>query len=451
MNRTRTITLLVTALVFLGMVSAGAAQVWPKTPPGALEPDTQSFTFAVCGDNRPSGDKPVPAIYYEVLRSINATDARFVINTGDFISGTTDIAVMNRQIDDFIAATEMLEVPMYIAFGNHELRNAECLQVLEERIGPRYFAFNYGNSRFYVLNTYLPGQPRISGEQLEWFRNDLATEGARMQHRFVFFHTPMYSPMNDIGRRSWGDPENLALLQQVLAENNVDAVFNGHDHYFAWRMVDGVQHIVTGGAGAPLYEAPGALSIYHYMLVEVNGDRVSIRLVPVELPPEPAGEVIVPRGSTGWRVTVDYPTEAPPDQNGTHWFEPGYDVSGWAAATLPVGYKHGGELPIATQVADNDGDYYLVGSFTAPEGIAERPLRLLVNSDNGAIIYINGQLVDDDPAAHQGSGHNPQYWNREAEIKPGIVQPGENHVAVRLVNNAGSSDAFFDMEIVAPK
>ncbi|MGD9498356.1 MAG: metallophosphoesterase, partial [Armatimonadota bacterium] len=136
-----------------------------------------------------------------------------------------------QQLDDFIAATEVLGVPCYVAYGNHELRSAECLQVLEQRIGPIYFAFSHGNSRFYVLNTYIPGETgRITGEQLAWLRADLAAEGAQAAHRFVFFHAPMFSPMNDMGKRKWGDPENLQELQRLFADSDVDAVFNGHDH-----------------------------------------------------------------------------------------------------------------------------------------------------------------------------------------------------------------------------
>lgn len=454
---------LILLIALVTLISGGLAlaeQTWPKVPPPPAGSADEPFTFAVLGDNRPGGaDAPQPPVYAAILDAINATEARFVINTGDIISGSTDLAVMNRQLDDFVAVTERLEVPMYVAYGNHELRSAECLQVLEQRIGPKWFAFTYGNSRFYLLNTYVPGEGgRITGEQLAWLREDLATNGAAAAHRFVFFHAPIYSPMNDIGRRRWGDPANAQELQELFADNGVEVVFNGHDHYFAWRMVDDVQHIVTGGAGAPPYQAPGGLSIHHYLLVTVNGDRLSIRLVPVEPPaveamtaPAAEGRVILARGSGGWRVTDQFPNEAPPDVDGKHWYEPGYDVSGWREATLPAGYKRGAQMQFATELAETGGDYYFVGSFTAPEDLGNRPLALHVNSDNGAVVYINGRLVDEDPAALSGSGHNPRYWNRTATIAAGIVRPGRNHIAVRLANNQGSSDAYLDLEIVAPE
>lgn len=453
MGTRRLASLTVLALTLALITSQTAAdQVWPKTPPEPQAVGTDIFTFAVCGDSRPSGGgQPIPPVYVEILRQINETDAQFVVNTGDIISGTTDIPVMNEQLDDFVAATEVLDVPTYVAYGNHELRNAETLQVLEERIGPSYFAFTFGNSRFYVLNTYVPGESgQITGEQLAWLRDDLANEGAALAHRFVFFHAPLFSPMNDIGRRKWGDPANKRELQDLLVEHGVEAVFNGHDHYFAWRMVEDVQHIVTGGAGAPLYSAPGALSAHHYLLVEVDGDLLSIRLVAVEPPVAPApteAEMILERGSEGWRVTEAHPVEAPPDQDGTLWFEAGYDTSGWREAALPAGYKRGADWDLATELEETGGDYYFVGTFSAPEDVGQKRLTMRVNSDNGAVVYINGTLVDEDPAALNPPGHNPEYWNRTAQIEAGVVKPGDNRIAVRLANNAGSSDAFLDLEI----
>ncbi|MGD9498046.1 MAG: metallophosphoesterase, partial [Armatimonadota bacterium] len=148
----RKLVLLIVALALTGTVAAVAEQAWPKTPPAPAGAVDAPFSFVVLGDNRPGGaGSPVPPVYIAALQSINATTAQFVINTGDIISGSTDLTVMNQQLDDFIAATEVLGVPCYVAYGNHELRSAECLQVLEQRIGPSYCAFSHGNSRVYVL------------------------------------------------------------------------------------------------------------------------------------------------------------------------------------------------------------------------------------------------------------------------------------------------------------
>jgi hypothetical protein len=78
--------------------------------------------------------------------------------------------------------------------------------------------------------------------------------------------------------------------------------------------------------------------------------------------------------------------------------------------------------------------------------------RLLVASDNSAEVYVNGDLLDDDPEAD----HEFKYWNREVDLGAKLFKPGKNVIAVRVRNTEGSSDLFFDMELsalvpVAPK
>jgi hypothetical protein len=41
------------------------------------------------------------------------------------------------------------------------------------------------------------------------------------------------------------------------------------------------------------------------------------------------------------------------------------------------------------------------------------------------------------------------YWNRDVELKSGLLKPGKNVIAVMVNNTSGSSDLYFDMEITA--
>lgn len=59
----------------------------------------------------------------------------------------------------------------------------------------------------------------------------------------------------------------------------MDIIFAGHNHYYARAAVDGIQHITTGGGGAPLYSPnPNAEYIvesaaaYHFCEVDIQGD-----------------------------------------------------------------------------------------------------------------------------------------------------------------------------------
>jgi len=66
-----------------------------------------------------------------------------------------------------------------------------------------------------------------------------------------------------------------------------------------------------------------------------------------------------------------------------------------------------------------------------------------VASDDSAVVYLNGVLVDEDPIAD----HEFKYWNRMVELSPGLFKPGRNLIAAFVKNHNGSSDIYLDMEL----
>ncbi len=44
------------------------------------------------------------------------------------------------------------------------------------------------------------------------------------------------------------------FLQPLFKKYGVSFVLTGHNHYYSRALVDGIQHITTGGGGAPLYD-----------------------------------------------------------------------------------------------------------------------------------------------------------------------------------------------------
>src|SRR5262249_6218362 len=71
--------------------------------------------------------------------------------------------------------------------------------------------------------------------------------------------------------------------------------------------------------------------------------------------------------------------------------------------------------------------------------------RMGVASDDSALVYVNGALVDRDPV----EDHEFAYWNREIELQPKELKAGRNVIAVFVKNHQGSSDIYLDMEVSA--
>ena len=291
-----------TAIITTSILVLMAASCWACTSRDAGAPE---LVFAVFGDSRgPLSGPPVSPVFDEVLERVNETDASFCIHTGDFYVGAPGSEENSRwQANLFLESIERLEIPWYPVMGNHEadgLGWAVCQELVFEG-KPTYYSFDVDNCHFVILDVYMPDAwTSLSPEQMAWLKDDLENTGKA--HTFVFLHPPLYSVMEfsyslvfNVGT------EVRDQLAALLVQHEVDAVFCGHQHFYSTLRYQGLMQIITGGAGAPLGTPGGeeylpynldevsrykALSTFHYVVVQVKGEEVSIVAYDLE------GEVI---------------------------------------------------------------------------------------------------------------------------------------------------------------
>lgn len=78
-------------------------------------------------------------------------------------------------------------------------------------------------------------------------------------------------------------------------------------------------------------------------------------------------------------------------------------------------------------------------------------LMLKVSSDNAALVYLNGRLVDADPATLTQSGHDAEFWNRRVILPPSLLQKGSNRIIAIMRNEKNSRETLFDLELEGMK
>jgi hypothetical protein len=150
--------------------------------------------------------------------------------------------------------------------------------------GGFYWSFNYGPAHIAVVDQYVS---YASGSaQYVWLENDLST--ATRQWKFLLFHEPGWS--------AGGHSKNSKVqkyIQPLCLKYGVDVVFAGHNHYYARCIVNGVEHITTGGGGAPLYASDAGFpyvvkvaSVYHFCEVDIKGRELNFKAI------DPGGAVI---------------------------------------------------------------------------------------------------------------------------------------------------------------
>ena len=181
-----------------------------------------------------------------------------------------------------------------------------------------WYAFDWGVARYYVLEGAWsdscggagPGyncdaQAHFGsvagctpcGKELTWLQQDLAAHTSTPL-KFAFWHYPLYSDnggqptdcyLNSQPAAACPSPPYTGSynLEGLLANNNVDVVFNGHAHEYERNrpQVAGnpLVNYVTGGGGDPLTGGGCSSSycavsqgIFHYLLVTVNGAHITV-------------------------------------------------------------------------------------------------------------------------------------------------------------------------------
>jgi 3',5'-cyclic AMP phosphodiesterase CpdA len=202
------------------------------------------FRFAILSD-RTGGH--TPGIYQQVIDEINLLNPDFVVTVGDHIEGYgEDYGRSDAEWDSLQALIGVLEVPVYMTPGNHDIWDDESEAMYRARTGfAPYYSFDHGNTHFIVLdNSRIDVAADFPDEQKDWLVADLSEHGDA-ENIFVFAHKPLWAQTLAMGESD--------ALHEIFREHGVDAVFNGHLHHYFSTGFDGIDYTVIGSSGGGLY------------------------------------------------------------------------------------------------------------------------------------------------------------------------------------------------------
>ncbi len=231
------------------------------------------YPIAAFGDNRPENTAAteLPSTYYQLINEVKATRPFALLGTGDHVgAGRLD------QIITFLNTLAGIENVLVIE-GNHDIGPAHSYW-LEEVAPEMYYWDELPGWRVVLFSTEMS---RTEYQRLQSFL-DMALNTSR--HVILVFHRPAYPDIGynmDPGMRS-------ILMSEVRKYGNVKLALQGHWHGFAEESVNGTLFIITGGAGAPLYQS-GGKNHYLYIVLEPEG---AYEVILVALGPG-SGEVAV--------------------------------------------------------------------------------------------------------------------------------------------------------------
>jgi hypothetical protein len=228
----------------------------------------QAFKFTVSGDKQPSNTAGMLHFNAKVVDGIMAEDPDFAMMLGDYASNGDYISDWHYTLESLARLGGT--TPLGLAIGNHDEGSmngqnfADMFTYDYENLSRgKYYAFNYSNAHFLVIDTPALGGT-YSAQQLAWIEADLVAANASTNWKFVFFH---YTLMSTGGCNM--DYSLQSKLVPLFDKYQVDAVFYGHDHFYehynytygnenlvhdashTWAHKP-VQYFTTGGGGANL-------------------------------------------------------------------------------------------------------------------------------------------------------------------------------------------------------
>jgi len=238
--------------------------------------------FVVYGDTRDGHE-----VHRKLVALMIQQSPEMVWQTGDLVHKASDPSLW--KIYDDIVKDLRKKTQLYTVRGNHDFGGdgyGERMTSPIESGNKDYYSVTKGNSHLIALDVddhsiYGPGT-----DQYKWLEADLKKAQSTSKHIFVFFHVAPYS----IGSHGM-NPEVQEKLCPLFIKYGVRIVFNGHDHNYYHTVRNGVTYVVSGGGGAPLYDAypdKGAIpgdryeKVHHYCLVDVKGDDVNVQVIRVD-------------------------------------------------------------------------------------------------------------------------------------------------------------------------
>lgn len=225
----------------------------------------RTYRFVVTGDNREGN-----TVFRKILNQAQHYQPDFMLHSGDFVPRGSYL-----EYQQFSNILYGVPFPLLFALGNHEIYNPQGRKWFQQFMSRQtYFAFDIGPDRFIVADN---ANGDLSPGQLRWLEVQLQL---RRRYKFVVMHMP---PRNVIWFHAFGGPGAIRLLQ-LVEKYQVNYAFFGHIHIYDEMISNGVHYVVSGGAGAPMFQMPLYISpqggaFPHFLVMDVSDKGIRQQLV----------------------------------------------------------------------------------------------------------------------------------------------------------------------------
>jgi acid phosphatase type 7 len=298
-----TLPLLCLLVMLLGFTECTKKATAPSPVDLQLEASVP-FRFVAYGDTRfhdpTDTDAANPPVRQALVKAIAEVNPAFICFTGDIVYNGYD-ANDWKVWDDETSIWRDKKIPVYAALGNHDLHGDEKIalgnyfQRFPDLKNSRYYSVRAANTLVLVLDSALD---EVGGAQGQWLAGKLDNIPSDVDFVFLMFHHPPYTSSSDA--KTFGGGHSARPTELRLAKMLEDrqphtrarfVVFSGHVHNYERHEHGGVTYFVSGGGAAhayPIERNPAdpfqsKTVNYHYLLVEVDQQRLTVTMNRLEL------------------------------------------------------------------------------------------------------------------------------------------------------------------------
>lgn len=251
----------------------------PATSNGTLQVNLPakkgSVRFAIIGDTG-SGTERQKQVADMMIRYREVFPFEFVLMMGDNLYGGETAKDYDKKFESVYKALLDAKLKFYATLGNHDEANQRLYENFNMN-GKEYYSFKKGDVSFYSLNSNY-----MDKRQIDWLEGELSKD--KSEWKICFFHHPPYSS----GKAHGPDTQLREVVEPIFLKHGINVVFSGHEHFYErLQPQKGIYYFISGAGGKLRAGGVGVSPInaksfdqdMHFMLIEIDGDRMYFQVI----------------------------------------------------------------------------------------------------------------------------------------------------------------------------
>lgn len=255
------------------------------------------FELMVLGDSRSGmGNEDYQKTEEIINDAVAYTESNYselvgIVMTGDYVNRGRD----EEEWEEWIEANEKaFAYPIYPCIGNHDDEDGDYAgwNYYHTFSALRWWSVDIGELHLVSLDATLNDfdvfflyEYVLEMMQYFWCEDDLKAH--QDKPTIVIWHSPAYGSYTWFLKGHGSDSFMRERYVPLCEQYGVEMVMCGHNHWYERATVNGIRHITTGGAGAPLLpvsplptdKVEGSqvnISAYHWCVVSVGEGMVRV-------------------------------------------------------------------------------------------------------------------------------------------------------------------------------